>query len=49
MILRTKKIAAGLATAAMLSLAGALGAQAQDKTDITFSYLWGGAEGQALE
>src|SRR6185369_11433121 len=52
MTFRSKKMARSLGTAAalgaMLSLAGAL-AQAQDKTEITFSYLWGGAEGQALE
>ena len=42
-------MATAAALGAMLSLAGALGAQAQDKTEITFSYLWGGAEGQALE
>ena len=53
MTLRPKKMTAGLATAAalgaMMSLAGGLGVQAQEKTEITFSYLWGGAEGQALE
>src|SRR4029079_16565482 len=53
MTLRPKKMTANLATAAalgaMMSLAGGLGVQAQEKTEITFSYLWGGAEGQALE
>lgn len=33
----------------VMMFGGALGAYAQDKTEITFSYLWGGAEGAALE
>jgi len=37
------------ALGAVVMLGGSLGAYAQDKTEITFSYLWGGAEGAALE
>ncbi len=52
MRLRTHRVA-GLATATALgvvmSFAAAMSAAAQDKTEITFSYLWGGAEAQALE
>jgi multiple sugar transport system substrate-binding protein len=42
---------AAMATAfgVVMTFGGALAANAQDKTEITFSYLWGGAEGAALE
>jgi multiple sugar transport system substrate-binding protein len=33
----------------VMMFGGSLAAYAQDKTEITFSYLWGGAEGAALE
>jgi multiple sugar transport system substrate-binding protein len=46
-------MAAGLTGAAalgiLLSFATALSAEAQDKTEITFSYLWGGDEAKAIE
>lgn len=46
---RAARAAMSTALSAVMLLGGALGAQAQDKTEITFSYLWGGAEGAALE
>lgn len=46
---RAAHAAMSTALGAVMLLGGALGAAAQDKTEITFSYLWGGAEGAALE
>lgn len=46
---RVAKAAAATALGTALVLGGVLGVQAQDKTEITFSYLWGGAEAEALE
>src|SRR5690242_57392 len=50
---RSQRMAAGLTGAAalgiLLSFATALSAEAQDKTEITFSYLWGGDEAKAIE
>jgi len=46
---RAARAAMSTALSAVMLLGGALGAYAQDKTEITFSYLWGGAEGAALE
>ncbi len=43
------KAAMSTAFGVVMMFGGALGAYAQDKTEITFSYLWGGAEGAALE
>jgi multiple sugar transport system substrate-binding protein len=42
-------LATATALGVVISFAAALNASAQDKTEITFSYLWGGAEAQALE
>ena len=46
---RVARAAAATALSAAMMFGGVFGAQAQDKTEITFSYLWGGAEGAALE
>ncbi|WP_421758941.1 ABC transporter substrate-binding protein [Devosia sp.] len=46
---RAARAAMATAFGAVMMFSGVLGAYAQDKTEITFSYLWGGAEGQALE
>jgi multiple sugar transport system substrate-binding protein len=44
-----RSFSAALAGVAALALGVALPVSAQAQTQITFSYLWGGAEGQALE
>ncbi len=43
------RAAMSTALGAVMLFGAAAGAYAQDKTEITFSYLWGGAEGAALE
>lgn len=46
---RAAHAAMSTALGAIMMFGAAAGAYAQDKTEITFSYLWGGAEGAALE
>jgi multiple sugar transport system substrate-binding protein len=46
---RAARAAMTTALGVVMMFGGVLGANAQDKTEITFSYLWGGAEGRALE
>src|SRR5688500_13670177 len=46
---RAARAAMATAFGVVMMFGGALSAHAQEKTEITFSYLWGGAEGAALE
>ena len=46
---RAARAAMATAFGVVMMFGGALSAYAQEKTEITFSYLWGGAEGAALE